>query len=81
VGTNAGLFEADDVLNRAVLGTPDRTPGPQLPAEADAMEGVEHRLVIHDIRRRDERLQDNARLAAIDDIVVVIAEPTGVRWP
>ena len=74
VGPDAGILEGDDVLGGAVRGIAGDLVGPDLPAEADPPQQVAHRLVLHDVGRGDEGSEDDAALAAIDDVVVVVAE-------
>ena len=47
----------------------------ELPTEAGPPQEIEHRLVLHHIGRSDEHAHNDARLAAIDDIMIVIAQP------
>lgn len=44
------------------------------PQEAGAPEQVEHRRVLGDLKRGDQSVQDDPRLAAIDDVVSIVAE-------
>ena len=74
VGADAGVLDGDDVLGRAVGGVAGHLVRPQLPAEADPPQQIEHRLVLHDVGRRDQRGEDDAALAAVDDVVVVVAQ-------
>ncbi len=46
----------------------------QLAAEADPPQQVPHRLVLHDVGRRDQRGEDDPGLAAVDHVVVVVAQ-------
>ena len=74
VGPDAGVLDGDDVLGGAVLGIAGDLVRPDLPAEADPPQQIAHRLVLHDVGRGDEGGEDDAALAAIDDVVVVVAE-------
>jgi hypothetical protein len=47
---------------------------PDLSAEADAPEQIAHRHVVAHVDRGDEGGEDDASLAAVDDVVVVVAE-------
>ncbi len=44
-----------------------------MPPEATTKHQVEHRLVFHYFRGRNEHAQDHARLAAVHDVVSVVA--------
>ena len=87
VGADAGVLDGDDVLDGAVLGIPRDLVGPDLPAEADPPQQIAHRLALHDVGRRHQGGEDDPALAAIDDVVVVVAEadarpsPTSARHP
>src|SRR5436190_24065534 len=73
-GPDALGLNGFDVLDGAILGVARHMPWPQFPAEARAKDEVAHGLVIHDLRRRHQYLEDDARFAAIDDIVGMISQ-------
>ena len=74
VGADASIFDGDDVLGRAVGGVAGHLPRPQLPAEADPPQQIQHGLVLHHLGRRDERGEDDPGLPAVDDVMVVVAQ-------
>ena len=74
VGADALLLDGDDVLDGAVFGVAGHLARAQLPAEPRPPEQVERRLVVLHLGRRHQRGQDDPRLAAVDDVVVVVAE-------
>ena len=81
VGADAGVLDGDDVLDRAVGRVAGHLARPQLAPEADPPEQVAHRHVLHHVGRRDQGGEDDAGLAAVDDVVVVVAQavPVPVR--
>ena len=74
VGADARIFHGFDVLDGAILGITRHRARSQLPAEAGAKDEVAHGLVIHDLRRRHQHLENDARFAAIDDVVNMVAQ-------
>ena len=77
------VLDGDDVLDGAVLGVAGHLPRAQLPAEARPPQQVEGRLVLLHLGRGDQGGQDDPGPAAIDDVVVVIAQvratvPSGI---
>jgi hypothetical protein len=48
--------------------------GVKVPAKDHPPELIQHGLVLHDIRRGHECMEDDASFAAIDNIVIVIPE-------
>ena len=74
VGMNVLVFESDNVLFRAVLAVAGSLPGPQFPAEARPPEQVEHGFVFGDFGGSHQHPQDDAGLAAIDDILRLVAQ-------
>ena len=71
----------DDVLDRAVGGVAGHLAGPELAAEADPPEQVPQRHVLHHVGRGHQGGEDDARLAAVDDVVVVVAQARPVPGP
>jgi hypothetical protein len=74
VGADTDVLNGDDVLGRAVLGVPGDGVRPDPPAEANAPQQIPHGLALHDVRRGDESREDDASLAPVDHIVIVVAE-------
>jgi len=74
VGADASILDGDDVLGGPVLGVPGHVAWPVLPPKVDPPQQVTHRLALHDIGRGDERSDDDAALAAVDDVMVVVDE-------
>ncbi len=74
IGADTHLLQGPDILGRPVGRVGDDASGSEAPAELDPPELVEHRLVLHHIRRRDQRVEDDARLPAVDHVVVMIAK-------
>src|SRR5215212_650877 len=68
------IFDGHNVLDRAVLRISRNLAWPELPPEARPPEQVERRLVLLHLGGCDECGEDDARLAAIDDVVVMIAQ-------
>ena len=68
------LLDGDDVLDGAVFGVARHLPRAQLPAEARPPEQVERRLVLLHLGRRDQGGEDDPGLAAVDDVVVLVAQ-------
>ncbi len=58
----------------ADLGVGDQALGPQLAAEQGAAELVEQDLVLGDIARRREAVEDDPGFTAVDQIVVLVPE-------
>jgi len=73
-GVDAGLFQCADVVDGALGRVTDRAPGMEVPPKPDSPEEVLHRDVLHDVGRGDERGENDPCLAAIDDVVVVVAQ-------
>ena len=73
VGLKARVLDGGYVLDRAVGGVPSDLLRPHLTAEAHSPQQVLHRHVLHDVRRGDQRCQDDAPLAPVDHVVVVVA--------
>src|SRR5919204_4387061 len=57
VGVNAGIFQRPDVVHGAVGRMANRAFRTKPPAEADPPQQVEHRGVLRDVSRRDQRLE------------------------
>ena len=74
VRPDAGRFERADVVDGAVGRVADLALGMQVPPKPGSLEEVLHRYVLHDVGRGDERGENDPRLAAIDDVVVVVAQ-------
>jgi hypothetical protein len=74
VGAKAGLLQGHDVLDGTVGGIPGDLTRMKLAPEADPPQQIQHRLVFHDIGRGHEGGQDDAPLATIDDVMVVVAQ-------
>ena len=74
VGPDAGVLEGDDVLDGAVGRVAGHLVRAQLAPEADPPEQVPQRHVLHHVGRGHQRGEDDARLAAVDDVVVVVAQ-------
>jgi hypothetical protein len=81
VGADAGILQGDDVLDRAVGSVPGGLLRMELAAEADSPQQVQHWLVFHDIGRRHQGSEDDAPFAAIDDVVVVVAQASLAGGP
>jgi len=58
----------------ADLGVGDHALGPELAAEQGAAELVEQDLVLRHVARRHQAVEDDPGLAAVDPIVVLVAE-------
>ena len=67
-------LDGGDVLDGAVLGVAGHLARPQLPAKARSPEQVERRLVLLHLGRGDQGGEDDPRPAAIDDVVVLVAQ-------
>ena len=52
VGVDMFTFNRGNVVLRAVLAITGHLPGPQLPAKAHPPQQIQHRLVVHHLRRR-----------------------------
>ena len=78
---DAGVLDGDDVVGGAVLGIPGDLVRSELPPKTDPPEEIPHGLALHDIRWRHEGSQDHAPLAAVDDVVVVVAETNRAPVP
>jgi len=74
IGADACVFQRFDVLDGAILGITRHVARPQFPTKAGPKDEVAHGLVIHDFRRRHQHLENDARFAAIDDVVHVVAQ-------
>ena len=74
IHADAGTLDGLKVLDRAVSGVRDDTFGTELAAEEGAPELVEEGLILHDVARCDQAVQDNAGFAAINEVVVVVAQ-------
>ena len=68
------ILDGDDVLDRPVGRVAGHLVGSDLPAEAGAPEHVQEGLVLHHVGRGHQDLEDDAGLAAVDGVVVVVAE-------
>ena len=53
IGTEAGVLQGDDILDRAIRRVPTGEVELQMPAETDMPEEVQHGLVVHHLRGRD----------------------------
>src|SRR5215207_10309207 len=74
IGVDRLILDVDDVLDGPVGRVTGHLVGPDLPAEADAPEQVEEWEVLHHVGWGHQDLEDDARLAAVDGVVVVVAE-------
>src|SRR5258708_16431936 len=74
IGTDALVLNGFDVLDGAIFRVAGSLVMLELRREAVTPQQVAHRLVIHDLRRRHQYLEDDARFAAIDDIVGMIPQ-------
>ena len=66
------MFECLDVVDGSVGRVSRHLARPQSPAEARAPDQVEHRLVFHDFRRRDQYIHDNPRFTPTNHIMGVL---------
>lgn len=71
---DAGSLDGLQVRDRAVGGVRDDAFGTELAAEAGAPELVEEGLILHDVARGDQAVQDNAGFAAIHKVVGLVAQ-------
>ncbi len=56
------------------LGVAGHLPRPQLPAKARSPQQIQGRLVLLDLGRGHQRQQDDAGLAPVDDVMVLVAQ-------
>src|SRR5450759_4081092 len=73
-GPDAVLLQRQEVLDGAVGGIGDHACGTKLVAEDGPPQLVAEGLILHDIPRSDERMENETGLAAIDQIVILIAK-------
>src|SRR5215204_2908572 len=81
IGSNACLLYGGDVLRGAIGGVPGDLLWVELPPEAGAPEQVEHRRIFRNLKGRDQSIEDDPRLAAVHDVVVVVAEVRTLALP
>src|SRR3954466_4863087 len=75
IRTNLLTLDGGNVLDRAVLAVSGHLAWPQLPAEPRPPEQIEGGLVFLYLRRSHQGGEDDPGAAAIDEVVVLIAQP------
>src|SRR6266849_7700250 len=74
------VFKRHDIVDGSVGRVPGRLTRPEFPAEARAEDKIEHGLVFHHFRGRDQHCHDDPCLAAIHHIVGVVAQMTSLPF-
>jgi hypothetical protein len=81
VSTDARLLHGGYVLYCSVLAVTGDVVGPDLPPEGAVPEQIEHGAVLSHFARGDQYGEDDAGLAAIYDVVGLVAELAGASRP
>src|SRR6266699_3695666 len=74
VGANALIFQSLDVLDGSVFGVAGGLARPQMPSEADMPKQIKHWLVVHHLGGGNQRCQNDAPFASINDVVGMVAQ-------
>ncbi len=69
---DAGTLDGGDVLRGAIARIAGHLVEREVPPEATVLQQVQHRLIVHHLRRRDQHAENNAGFAAINRVVGVI---------
>lgn len=72
------VFQSDNVVLGAIFGISGHLSRLQLLAKAGAEDQIEHGLVLHHLRRGNQRGQDNARFATIHHVVGLISKMSAI---
>src|SRR5438105_12282970 len=62
-------FQGDNVVFRAVFTIPSRESRPQFPTKTASPKEIKHRLIIHDLRRSHQDLENDAGFSTINHIM------------
>jgi hypothetical protein len=74
VGTNALVFDGNQIFFRTILLVPGDVSRPQFPAKTGTPEQVEHGLIVHDFRWRHQRCDNDASPTSIHHIMGMVAQ-------
>jgi hypothetical protein len=74
IGPDARRFQGRDVLEGPIFGVAGHLSGMEPPPEACAKDEIKHRLVLDDLPWRHQHPHNDAALAAIDDVVYLVAQ-------